>query len=152
MTSRAPGWLISHYRFKQIVLIASCLISSSTAINFKLTYPKARKSTTMETFHGKHLVDNRYDWLEDPYSNETVAFTQAQNDITRKFLAQYPKRQQMSDHFEKAINYEKYGLPYRSSPECDKFYFMYNSGLQNSYVLYQALDDNSTVEEAWPIL
>ena len=98
-----------------------------------------------------NIVDSKpplYDWLENPDSDETVAYCNAQNKITHAFLDQFPSRDQLKDGFEKANNYAKYGVPFRGSEHSPFYYFWHNSGLQNQYVLYQADNAMATVDEA----
>lgn len=71
----------------------------------KFTYPSARKTETTEVYHQVHNLDNKYDWLEQPDSEETVKFNTEQNKITREFLDQFPKRDYLKQKFEKAVNY-----------------------------------------------
>jgi len=110
----------------------------------KFEYPNARETETVEDFHGQK-VDNKYDWMEDPDAEETKCFNEAQNKITRDFLDQFGKRDQLKAKFETINDYEKYGIPFRGSSEDGYWYFYHNSGLQNQYVLYQTNVDKPDI-------
>ncbi|KNE66603.1 hypothetical protein AMAG_11721 [Allomyces macrogynus ATCC 38327] len=84
-------------------------------------------------------VPDHYVWLEDPDSDETAAFVQAQDKVTEAYLAQYEHKDKLEAALTKLWNYERYSCP---SKEGDKFYYFHNSGLQPQSVLYSqtALD------------
>ena len=50
-----------------------------------MKYPPARQSNTFDNYHGTR-VDDPYRWLEDPDSPETVAWVEAENELTRSVV------------------------------------------------------------------
>ena len=99
-----------------------------------LTYPKARKDTVVDTYHGQKVADP-YRWLEDPDSAETRAWVEAENKVTFSYLDSIPARGPLKNRLTKLWDYEKFGLPRQ---EGGRYFFSRNSGLQNQSVLYTA--------------
>ena len=50
-----------------------------------LDYPEARRGNTVDNYHGTKVADP-YRWLEDPDSEQTRAWIEAQNRVTESFL------------------------------------------------------------------
>ena len=101
-------------------------------IGQNLDYPKTRKADQVDDYHGIKIADP-YRWLEDDNSVETLAWVQAENQVTRDYLEKIPYRLQLKSRLEELYNYPKYGIPSRSGP-----YYLWskNDGLQNQSVLY----------------
>ncbi len=98
-----------------------------------LTYPNARKTDQVDTYHGTQVADP-YRWLEDDRSAETADWVKAENTVTFDYLAQIPYRKQLQDRLEQVYNYPKYSAPSRRG---DWYYYSKNDGLQNQAVLYR---------------
>ncbi|WP_420149643.1 prolyl oligopeptidase family serine peptidase [Spirosoma sp.] len=112
------------------------MLSSSIALgqtNQTLTYPQARKTDQVDTYHGTQVADP-YRWLEDDRSAETAAWVKAENKITFDYLDQIPYRKQIQARLEQVYNYPKYSAPSRKG---EWFYYSKNDGLQNQAVLYR---------------
>lgn len=97
----------------------------------KYMYPTAKKDSIIENYHGTMVADP-YRWLEDPESEETIEWVNAQNDLTAKYLADSQK-ERIKERLTKLWNYPKYGVP---NKEGGRYFYSKNDGLQNQSVLY----------------
>lgn len=97
-----------------------------------LTYPTTRQADQVDDYHGTKVADP-YRWLEDPDSDETKAWVEAQNKVTFGYLEDIPQRESLKQRITKLWNYEKYGIPYK---EGNRYFYFKNNGLQNQSVLY----------------
>ncbi|XP_026463642.1 prolyl endopeptidase-like [Ctenocephalides felis] len=107
-------------------------------------YPEARRDESIQdNFHGK-TVSDPYRWLENPDSNETKDFVDAQNSITRPYIDDYKYRQFIKEKLTNLWNYPKYSVPYKRGT---RYFFYKNTGLQNQSVLYkqESLTDEPVV-------
>lgn len=125
--------------FTLLVLILPFAIDraqSATAETFKqstkLSYPLTRRADHVDQYHGQ-TVEDPYRWLEDPHSEETRAWIEAQNKVTNKFLDQIKTREAIKTRLTALWNYEKYSVPFK---EGGKLFYFKNSGLQNQDVLF----------------
>ncbi|MFN7945505.1 MAG: prolyl oligopeptidase family serine peptidase [Blastocatellia bacterium] len=98
----------------------------------KLEYPKARKQDQVDDYHGVKVADP-YRWLENADSEETKAWVEAENKVTFAFLNTIPERERIRARLTKLWDYEKFGAPSRHG---NRYFYFYNSGLQNQSVLY----------------
>ncbi len=104
----------------------------STPAPKKLMYPATRKSDHVDEYHGKKIPDP-YRWLEDPDSEETKAWVQAQNQVTFGYLEQLPSRETFKQRLTKLWNYERFGLPIKRK---GRYFYSRNSGLENQNAVY----------------
>ncbi|MHC5723073.1 MAG: prolyl oligopeptidase family serine peptidase [Nostoc sp.] len=116
-----------------------------------LTYPSSHKSDQVDNYHGT-LVADPYRWLEDPDSEETRTWIEAQNQITFVYLSEIPAREKIKQRLTKLWDYEKYGIPFKEGESLgdgssDRYFYFKNDGLQNQSVLYtlKTLDDQPKV-------
>ena len=108
-----------------------------------LSYPATRKADQVDEYHGTRVADP-YRWLEDPDSEETKAWVEAQNQITFGYLNEIEIKDTIKQRLTQLWNYEKYGSPFK---EGNRYFYFKNDGLQNQSVLYTltALDAEPTV-------
>ena len=97
-----------------------------------LTYPTVSKSDQVDNYHGTTVADP-YRALEDPDTEETKAWIEAQNQVTFSYLNEIPAREKIKQRLTKLWNYEKYGTPFK---EGESYFYFKNDGLQNQSVLY----------------
>ena len=115
-----------------------------------LNYPTTRKADQTDTYHGIEVADP-YRWLEDPNSDETAAWVEAQNKVTFGYLNELPGRDRLNARLTELWNYERYGLPFkqgdRTTDQPARYFYSKNDGLQNQSVLYTlpSLDAEPTV-------
>nr|1O6F_A Chain A, Prolyl endopeptidase [Sus scrofa] len=96
-------------------------------------YPDVyRDETAIQDYHG-HKVCDPYAWLEDPDSEQTKAFVEAQNKITVPFLEQCPIRGLYKERMTELYDYPKYSCHFKKGK---RYFYFYNTGLQNQRVLY----------------
>lgn len=97
-----------------------------------MKYPDSRKSEQVDNYHGT-LVADPYRWLENPDSEETKAWVEAQNQVTFAYLGEISVREQIKQRLTRLWDYEKYGIPFK---EGENYFYFKNDGLQNQSVLY----------------
>lgn len=96
------------------------------------SYPVTRKAEQVDIYHGIEVKDP-YRWLEDPNTEETQAWIEAQNKITFAYLDNIPERETIKNRVTQLWNYEKYGTPWKQG---DRYFYSKNDGLQNQNVIY----------------
>ena len=96
-----------------------------------MTYPPARRSLVINTFHGIAVPDP-YRWLEDAESDETRSWVEAQNALTRTRL-DGPDRLELVARLTDAFNHPRVLAALRRGRY---YFFSYNSGLQPQAEFY----------------
>ncbi len=125
-------------------LCCGCRQPSPTELQtVELTYPQARRDSTVDVYHGTQIPDP-YRWLEDADSKETQAWVAKQNKLTYDFLAAVPVREKIKTRLRNLLNYPRYSVPYKHG---ERYFFWKNDGLQNQSVLYiqQTLESKPSV-------
>ncbi len=124
------------HRLIVVMTTATTLLVSRPAISSDedrpLSYPSARLSDVVDTYHGTDVPDP-YRWLEDPDAPESRTWIEAQNDLTFGWLGEIAERDQIRQRLETLWNYERFGIPFSKG---DRYFFTKNDGLQNQSVLY----------------
>jgi prolyl oligopeptidase len=99
-------------------------------------YPPAHTDTLVENYHGT-AVNAPYRWLEDPNSDQTQSWVEAQNALTQNFLQALPDRHLIQKRLKSLQDYPRKGVPFKAGK---RYAFWKNNGLQNQSVLY--IQDN----------
>ncbi|RIK77059.1 MAG: hypothetical protein DCC68_18095 [Planctomycetota bacterium] len=100
----------------------------------KFEYPVTQKGDQTDDYHGTKVADP-YRWLEEPDSDETKAWVEAQNKATFGYLESLPERETLRKRLTELWNYERYGIPRQRG---GRYFYERNDGLQNQSVLYVA--------------
>ena len=111
-----------------LLMLASALHAAA------LDYPVTRKEEVSDDYHGTKVADP-YRWLEDDNATETKAWVTEQNKVTFGFLDGIPARERIKQRLTKLWNFERFGAPFERG---GRYFYTYNSGLQNQAVLYVA--------------
>ncbi len=104
------------------------------------TYPLAPKGNVTDTYFGT-VVPDPYRWMESIDSPQTVAWVKAEGALTRSYLDAIPMRAAIAKHMTTIVNYPKSDPPYRVG---SRYFYTYNSGLQNQSILYTKIGINGT--------
>ena len=94
-------------------------------------YPFSRVADVVDTYHGT-IVRDPYRWLEDPDSEETRAWVDAQNALTAAALAG-PLRESLVRRLTDLHDYPRTSVPLKRG---NRYFLLHNTGLQNQPVLY----------------
>ncbi|NJN59801.1 MAG: S9 family peptidase [Leptolyngbyaceae cyanobacterium SL_5_9] len=97
-----------------------------------LVYPPSPKVDQVDDYHGVQVADP-YRWLEDPDSDQSRQWIEAQNQVTFTYLNDIPARESLKQRLTQLWNYEKYGIPFKRE---NRYFYFKNDGLQNQSVLY----------------
>ena len=122
----------------QTVAIAGALLAmtlgSSPADDARdpIEYPEARRGDVVDDYHGTTVADP-YRWMEDIDSAETRRWVEAQVELFESYIGHNPARKRIQDRLTQLWDYEKFGIPFE---EGGRYFYSYNSGLQNQNVYY----------------
>ncbi|MEC4984892.1 MAG: prolyl oligopeptidase family serine peptidase [Oscillatoria sp. PMC 1068.18] len=104
-----------------------------------IVYPESQKVDQVDNYHGIEVKDP-YRWLENPDSEETKTWVEAQNQVTFGYLGKITAREKIQQRITQLWNYEKFGIPFQ---EGSRYFYFKNDGLQNQSVLYTLSDLDS---------
>lgn len=108
----------------------------------KFNYPRARCSKKCDDYHGIKVSDP-YRWLEALDSQESREWIDAENKLTKDYLATISQRPKIKERLKELWNYERSFTPTRAG----KIYiYAKNDGLQNQNVLYKMSKINGPSE------
>ncbi|NMF86793.1 prolyl oligopeptidase family serine peptidase [Nodosilinea sp. P-1105] len=120
--------------------------------NSPFQYPSSPQQDQVDTYHGVTVADP-YRWLEDPQSEASRQWIEAQNQVTFGYLKQLPGRAAINQRLTQLWNFERYSTPFKRG---GRYFYFKNDGLQNQSVLYtlttleaepQVLLDPNTLSE-----
>ena len=97
-----------------------------------LAYPEARLGDTVDTYFGVDVADP-YRWMEQPDSEETRAWIDAENALTHGWLAEVDSRDAIRQRLQEVWNYPKSSSP---NFEGGRYFVSANDGLQDHSVLF----------------
>lgn len=95
------------------------------------SYPAVRRCDAAESYHGE-LVRDPYRWLEDPDSEETAAFVDAQRLRFNRFQASLAHRREFLDRLRTMFDYDKVSCPFKRG---EKYFMFRKQGLQQHSTL-----------------
>jgi prolyl oligopeptidase len=95
-------------------------------------YPAPPTSDQADDYHGARVADP-YRPLEDPDSEPTRAWIEAENRLTFAYLEQIPAREKIRARLKELLNYSRFSVPEKRG---SRYFYSCNSGLQNQSVLY----------------
>jgi len=128
-----------------ILTVSLGLVLAAPKESLKLDYPKTQKGDVVDDYHGTKVKDP-YRWLEDDAreSKQVEQWVEAENEVTFAYLERIPERKAIEDRLTELWDYEKYSSPFKAG---GRYYYFYNSGLQNQSVLYtqDSLDGEARV-------
>ena len=109
----------------------------------KPAYPTTPARIVTDDYFGTK-VEDLYRWLEKGDDPEVVAWTEAQNAATRKFLDAFPGRPTIVKELTTLWDYPRMGTPAQYG---DRYFYTKNDGLQNQSPLFvrQGLDGKEWV-------
>ncbi|MBV9390979.1 MAG: prolyl oligopeptidase family serine peptidase, partial [Verrucomicrobia bacterium] len=110
---------------------ASLVASVSVVMGSGMEYPYARKGTVVDDYFGTKVPDP-YRWLEDVDSAETIAWVNAQNQLSSAYLQNSPERSRFKQLLTQLLDFERYSVP---RWEGNRYIFRRNDGLQNQSVI-----------------
>ncbi len=98
-------------------------------------YPQARRDdAVIDDYHGTKVADP-YRWLENPDSEESRAWIDAENRVTFGFLDRIGVRSRLRQRLTQLMDYERHGVP---TQKAGHYFYTRNDGLQNQAVVYVA--------------
>ncbi|MEX0678598.1 MAG: prolyl oligopeptidase family serine peptidase [Pirellulales bacterium] len=125
------------------LIVVGCTDASHVARISAGSYPKAPTADVVEDYHGTKVADP-YRPLEEPDSQETRAWVEAENKITFGFLEKIAARKPLEKRLTRLWDFEKFGVPFE---EGGRYFYLRNSGLQNQSVLYTTTSLDGTPKE-----
>ncbi|GIK16391.1 MAG: prolyl endopeptidase [Planctomycetota bacterium] len=140
------------FTFAGLAAALTCL-SGCGPKSERMVYPIAPRAEVVEDLHGVKVADP-YRPLEDPKSEETRAWIDAENRITYAYLESIPEREAIRQRLTQLWDYEKFGAPFMMA---GRYFYSRNDGLQNQDVIFvqdgftgepRALLDPNTLSDA----
>jgi prolyl oligopeptidase len=98
----------------------------------ELDYPPTRADDTVEVLHGETIPDP-YRWLENGDDPDTRDWTERQNALTERYLADVPAREQIRRRLDELLAIGVLTVP---APAHGRYFYQRREGRQNQPVLY----------------
>ena len=119
--------------FLAAISVLACTERASTRRS-PLAYPETVTGDQIDTYHGVEVADP-YRWLEEDVreSDRVRQWVDAQNAVTFDYLQAIPERPAITARLKQLWDYEKYTIPVKQG---GRYFYKYNDGLQNQYLLY----------------
>lgn len=114
---------------------AMALLASCASTPEKLTYPEAPSDETVDNYFGTQVADP-FRPLENDTAANTLAWVEAEREVTENYLSQIPFRDRLRERISGFNNYVKQGTPWKWYD--GRYYFSKNDGLKNQSVIYRA--------------
>ncbi|RKF21898.1 S9 family peptidase [Altericroceibacterium spongiae] len=97
-------------------------------------YPETRRGDVVETQFGETVADP-YRWLEQDVreSTEVADWVRRENAVTQNYLDKLPARNWFEGRIGELYDYARYSTPVKAG---ERYFYTYNSGLQNQSPLY----------------
>ena len=106
----------------------------SASASSPLMYPAPPTGPVVDKYFDIEVMD-AFRPLENDTSKTTLAWVEAENSLTRRYLDGISFRGAIKQRLSQLQNYRKTGLPWRAKD--GRFYFYENDGLQNQSILYR---------------
>lgn len=89
--------MLKHVKITLAVFCAAAALTAcKSSMKIKhLPYPEAERTEVVDNYFGTEVADP-YRWLEDDRSDETVRWVAAENEVTRRYLSQFPERDRIA--------------------------------------------------------
>jgi len=99
-----------------------------------IQYSTTKQVDHVDELHGVKISDP-YRWLEDDVreSKDVAAWVEAKNKETFGYLNTIPEREAIKKRLTELWDFERFNVPFKQG---GRYYYSYNSGLQNQDVLY----------------
>jgi prolyl oligopeptidase len=117
-------------------LLIACNDSKTTST---IHYPDTKRCDTTHVYFGDTVAD-AYAWLEDDFSQETIDWTKAQNDLTRSYLDTLTSHKTITQRLTELWASSSFSAPFYAG---GNYYYTFNDGSMNQPVLKKFIDGYS---------
>ena len=111
------------------------LATTACSTSEKITYPQPPSDTTADNYFGTEVPDP-YRPLENDTAPATLAWVEAEREITENYLDKIPFRNSLRKQITDFNNFTRQGTPWKWYD--GKYYFSRNDGLKNQAVIYRS--------------
>lgn len=111
------------------------LATTACSTSEKITYPQPPSDATADNYFGTEVPDP-YRPLENDTAPATLAWVEAEREITENYLDKIPFRNSLRKQITDFNNFTRKGTPWKWYD--GKYYFSRNDGLKNQAVIYRS--------------